>query len=142
MRILVLNGPNINLVGKREPELYGSRTYDDLKAELRARAVELGVEIEIKQTNHEGTMVDIIQAVDGCYEGVIINGGAYTHTSIAILDAIKAVDVPFVEVHFTDPDTREDFRKVNYLRMGCVATFKGMGFESYFCALEYLVENK
>ena len=141
MKILVINGPNLNLLGLREPDIYGRHTYADLLQMIRAEAERLGVTVEFVQSNHEGALVDAIQAAYGVYDGIVINPGAYTHTSIALLDAVKAVGVPTVEVHISDPDTREEFRKVSYIRAACVASIKGHGLEGYLEALR-LLTNK
>lgn len=138
MKILVINGPNLNLLGLREPSIYGSRTYADLLEMIRAEAEKLGAEVSFVQSNHEGTLVDAIQAAYGTADGIVINPGAYTHTSVALLDAVKAVGVPTVEVHISDPDTREEFRKVSYIRAACVASIKGHGLEGYLEALRLL----
>ena len=138
MKILVINGPNLNLLGLREPDIYGRRTYQDLIEVIRAEAERLGVSVEFVQSNHEGALVDAIQAAYGVFDGIVINPGAYTHTSIAILDAVKAVGIPTVEVHISDPDTREEFRKVSYIRAACVASIKGHGLEGYLEALRLL----
>ena len=116
MKILVINGPNLNLLGLREPDIYGRRTYSDLLEMIRAEAERLDIKVEFMQSNHEGVLVDAIQSAYWTADGIIINPGAYTHTSVALLDAVKAVGVPTVEVHISDPDTREDFRKVSYIR--------------------------
>ncbi|PKM73556.1 MAG: type II 3-dehydroquinate dehydratase [Firmicutes bacterium HGW-Firmicutes-16] len=142
MKILVINGPNINMLGVREPELYGSRTYEDLKSMLCGEADKLGVSVEFFQSNHEGALVDAIQGAYGTFEGIIINPAAYTHTSIALLDAVKAVGIPAVEVHISDPDKRENFRKVSYIRSACIATIKGRGLEGYLDALGILCADK
>lgn len=139
MRILVINGPNLNLLGLREPEHYGTRTYADLVALCEQTAAELGVSLECYQSNHEGDIVDKIQAVYGNFDGIVINPAAYTHTSVAILDAVKAVQIPTIEVHITDPDTREDFRRISYIRAACAATVKGLGLEGYRKAMTDLV---
>ena len=138
MKILIINGPNLNLLGLREPDIYGRRTYHDLIEMIRAEAEKLGVSVEFMQSNHEGALVDAIQAAYGVCDGIVINPGAYTHTSIAILDAVKAVGIPTVEVHISDPDTREEFRKVSYIRAACVASIKGHGLEGYLEALRLL----
>ena len=138
MKILVINGPNLNLLGLREPNIYGSRTYADLIELIRAEADKIGVEVSFMQSNHEGALVDAIQAAYGTADGIVINPGAYTHTSVALLDAVKAVGVPTVEVHISDPDTREEFRKVSYIRAACVASIKGHGLEGYLEALRLL----
>ena len=141
MKILVINGPNLNLLGLREPDIYGRRTYDDLLDLIRAEAVALGVVVKFVQSNHEGALVDAIQAAYGTADGIVINPGAYTHTSVALLDAVKAVGVPTVEVHISDPDTREEFRKVSFIRAACVASIKGHGLEGYLEALRLLSAN-
>ncbi len=138
MKILVINGPNLNLLGLREPDIYGRRTYADLVEMIRAEAGKLGVEVSFVQSNHEGALVDAIQAAYGAADGIVINPGAYTHTSVAILDAVKAVGIPTVEVHISDPDQREEFRKVSYIRAACVASIKGHGLEGYLEALRLL----
>ncbi|MBR3212058.1 MAG: type II 3-dehydroquinate dehydratase [Firmicutes bacterium] len=140
MKIFVINGPNINMLGIREPEIYGRETYDDLVAMIRDKAAELGVTAEFYQSNHEGDLVDAIQAAYKRFDGIIINPAGYTHTSVAIPDAIKAVGIPAVEVHISDPDTREDFRRVSYVRPVCTATVKGEGLNGYLKALEILAK--
>ena len=141
MHILVLNGPNLNLLGLREPEIYGKATYSDLLLLIRSEAKALGASVEFFQSNHEGTLVDAIQAAYGKADGIVINPGAYTHTSVALLDAVKAVGIPTVEVHISDPDTREEFRRVSYIRAACVASIKGHVFEGYLEALRLLCER-
>ena len=141
MKILVINGCNINMIGIREPELYGRDSYADLVRMINDHAAAAGVDVEVFQSNHEGALVDRIQQAYGESDGIVINAGAYTHTSVAILDALKAVSIPTVEVHVTDPDEREDFRRVNYLRAACVKTIKGHGFKGYIEAMDYLKEN-
>lgn len=141
MHILVLNGPNLNLLGLREPEIYGKATYSDLLLLIRSEAKTLGASVEFFQSNHEGALVDAIQAAYGKADGIVINPGAYTHTSVALLDAVKAVGIPTVEVHISDPDTREEFRRVSYIRAACVASIKGHGFEGYLEALRLLCER-
>ncbi|MBE6753851.1 MAG: type II 3-dehydroquinate dehydratase [Ruminococcaceae bacterium] len=141
MKILVLNGPNLNMLGIREPEIYGKATYNDLVALIHAQAERLGVEAVCRQSNHEGVLVDWIQQALGEYDGIVINPGAYTHTSVALLDAVKAVGIPTVEVHISDPDTREEFRRVSYVRAACVATVKGLGFDGYVRAMEILADR-
>jgi 3-dehydroquinate dehydratase type II len=139
VKILVLNGPNLNMLGIREPAIYGKATYEDLKAMIQTEADRLGVEVSFFQSNHEGALVDAIQqAYFDKVDGIIINPGAYTHTSVALLDAVKAVGIPTVEVHISDPDTREEFRKTSYLRAACTATIKGHGFRGYIEALQLL----
>ena len=142
MNILVINGPNLNMLGIREPEIYGKATYTDLCDLIRAHAEELGVSVTLYQSNHEGDLVDAIQQAYGKQDGIIINPGAYTHTSVALLDALKAVGIPAVEVHISDPDTREEFRKVSYIRVACVKTIKGHGFDGYLEAMDVLTGDR
>ena len=143
MRILVLNGPNMNLLGVREPELYGNRTYESLLDMIREEAERLGVEVECVQSNHEGALVDAIQeAYFNKTDAIILNPAAYTHTSVAILDALKATGIPTVEVHVTNPDEREPFRRVSYVREVAVATIRGHGLEGYLEALRLLADRK
>jgi len=141
VRILVINGPNLNMLGIREPEIYGRQTYGDLVELIGAEAAKLGVEAEFVQSNHEGALVDAIQSAYNRCDGIIINPAAYTHTSIALLDAVKSVGVPTVEVHISDPDTREEFRKLSYIRKACIATVKGKGFAGYIEALHILTDK-
>ena len=141
MKILVINGPNMNLLGLREPDIYGRQTYADLVDVLRKRADELNAEISFMQSNHEGDLVDAIQGAYPDTDGIIINPAAYTHTSVAILDAVKAVGIPTVEVHMSDVKSRDDFRQVSYIRQACIATFMGKGFGSYIEALELLTSR-
>lgn len=142
MRIMVINGPNLNLLGIREPEFYGNRTYDDLVMSTREAAAALGCETEFFQSNHEGDLVDFIQkAYFDHYDGIVINPGAYTHTSVAILDALKAVKIPAVEVHISDVASRDDFRQVSYIREACIATVMGRGFDGYVDAVRILLEE-
>lgn len=138
MKILVINGPNINMLGIREPGVYGSHSYADLLALIKETARVEGLEIEHYQSNHEGDLVDKIQAAYGVYDGIVINPAAYTHTSIAILDALKAVGIPTVEVHISDVDKREDFRQISYAGLACVKTIKGHGIEGYREAILFL----
>ncbi|MGN8889336.1 type II 3-dehydroquinate dehydratase [Dysosmobacter sp. HCP28S3_G4] len=138
MNILVINGPNLNMLGIREPDIYGRATYADLCELIRQEAEALGVQVEFFQSNHEGAIVDAIQAAYGKMDGIIINPAAYTHTSVALLDAVKAVGIPTVEVHISDPDTRDEFRKISYIRAACAATIKGHGFQGYVEALRFL----
>lgn len=138
MKLLIVNGPNLNLLGIRERHIYGDRDYDALCASIRAWAAELGCAAELFQSNHEGAIVDRIQAAYGQADGIIINPAAYTHTSVAILDALKAVSIPAVEVHLTDVDARESFRRISYPGMACVKRFTGMGFEGYRQAILFL----
>ena len=139
MKVLILNGPNMNLVGLREPAIYGSQNYDALCAFIRSACDAAGVECEIYQSNHEGALVDAIQqAYFDKVDGIIINPAAYTHTSVALLDAVKAVGIPTVEVHVSDPDSREEFRHVSYIRAACVGTIRGHGLPGYLEALHLL----
>ncbi|MEG2175843.1 MAG: type II 3-dehydroquinate dehydratase [Oscillibacter sp.] len=138
MHILVMNGPNLNLLGLRQPEIYGHESYADLCALIQREADRLGVDVTFYQSNHEGDLVDAIQGAYGKTEGIILNPGAYTHTSVALLDAVKAVSIPTVEVHISDPDLREDFRRISYVRAACVATIKGHGLQGYVEALQLL----
>ena len=141
MKILVINGPNLNMLGIREPSIYGKKTFADLLALLEDTATELGVELEQYQSNHEGDLVDKIQWAYGKVDGIVINPAAYTHTSVAILDALKAVSIPAVEVHISDVDAREPFRQISYAGMACEKTIKGHGFQGYREAMQYLVET-
>ena len=141
MKILVINGPNLNLLGLREPELYGRQDYQALCASLRAWAGELGLELELFQSNHEGAIVDAIQAAYGVYDGLVINPAAYTHTSVAILDALKAVALPAVEVHLTDIHSREAFRQHSFVSPACLCTICGKGFAGYREALQVLANH-
>ena len=141
MKLLVLNGPNLNLLGLREPEIYGKQDYAALLDFLQASAADSGVELECFQSNHEGAIVDAIQAAWGVFDGIIINPAAYTHTSIAILDALKAVALPAVEVHLSDVKARESFRQVSYAGMACLKTFMGLGFEGYRQAILFLKDS-
>ncbi len=138
MKLLIINGPNLNLLGLREPEIYGKQDYAALLGFLQKSAAEAGVEIECFQSNHEGAIVDAIQAAYGVFDGIIINPAAYTHTSVAILDALKAVALPAVEVHLSDVSLREDFRHISYAGMACRKTFMGLGFEGYRQAILFL----
>ena len=140
MKILVLNGPNINMLGIREPGVYGSQSYQELLRLLDEWAQELGVEMEHYQSNHEGCLVDRIQQAIGVFDGIVINPAAYTHTSIAILDALKAVALPAVEVHISDVSKREDFRQISYAGRACVKTIMGQGLEGYRQAMAFLTE--
>ena len=141
MKILVINGPNINMLGIREPDVYGTNTFRDLLRLLDAAAEEFSVEVDQYQSNHEGCIVDKIQQTYGCYDAIIINPAAYTHTSVAILDALKAVSLPAVEVHISDVDSRETFRQVSYAGMACIKTIKGQGLEGYRQAIKFLTEH-
>lgn len=141
MKLLIINGPNINMLGIREPHIYGNRTFQDLTALLEAKAMELHVQIEQYQSNHEGCIVDKIQQAYGAFDGIVINPAAYTHTSVAILDALKAVGIPAVEVHISNVDAREPFRQISYPGMYCEKTIKGQGFDGYCQAMVYLKEK-
>ena len=141
MRILVINGPNINMLGIREPDVYGRQSYSELIKYIDAVCQAEDVELEQFQSNHEGDIVDKIQSALGFFDGIVINPAAYTHTSIAILDALKAVAIPAVEVHLSDLNSREPFRRLSYAGMACVKTFAGLGFEGYKEAILYLKEN-
>ena len=140
MKILVINGPNINMLGIREPDIYGKQTFQNLLSMLTETADELGIEIEQYQSNHEGDLVDKIQAAYGQTQGIVINPAAYTHTSVAILDALKAVALPAVEVHISDVKAREAFRQISYAGMACIKTYMGLGLEGYRQAILYLKE--
>lgn len=138
MNILVINGPNLNLLGIREPDLYGKEDYAALVALVEDTCAQEGIGVEVFQSNHEGAIVDKIQEALGTFDGIVINPAAYTHTSIAILDALKAVAIPAVEVHISDVDSREPFRQVSYAGMACVKTYKGLGFQGYVEAVKFL----
>lgn len=140
MKILVINGPNINMLGIREPGIYGKQTFEDLLLLLRQTAQEEAIELEQFQSNHEGAIVDKIQAAYRQFDGIVINPAAYTHTSVAILDALKAVGIPAVEVHISNVDAREPFRQISYAGMACVKTIKGQGLEGYCQAIRFLKE--
>lgn len=141
MRLLVINGPNLNMLGIREPDIYGKNTYADLCGMIESYAAEKGVAVKLFQSNHEGAIVDEIQAALGRFDGIIINPAAYTHTSVAILDALKAVALPAVEIHISDVSTRESFRQISYAGMACEKSFIGLGFEGYLRAIDYLTEK-
>ena len=136
-KILVINGPNLNMLGIREPDIYGKQDFAALEEYIRASAKELGLSVSLFQSNHEGEIVDVIQSAYGLYDGIVINPAAYTHTSVAILDALKAVGIPTVEVHLSDINSREEFRKHSFVSMISVKTICGLGFEGYRKALEY-----
>lgn len=140
MKILVINGPNLNMLGLREPDIYGRETYQDLLSFIARSAGEEGIGTECFQSNHEGALVDRIQEAYGVFDGIVINPGAYTHTSIALLDALKAVGIPTVEVHISDVSRREKFRQISYIRPACVKTIAGLGFEGYRQAMLFLKE--
>ncbi len=139
MRILILNGPNINMLGIREPGVYGSVSYAELCSLISRHCSRLGIEHETYQSNHEGALIDKIQEAYGCFDGIVFNPGAYTHTSIALLDALKAVGIPCVEVHLTDTDSREPFRKTSFIRSACLATISGRGPQGYLDAIDLLL---
>lgn len=141
MKLLVINGPNINMLGIREPDVYGQNTYEDLIGLIQSSANELGITVKHFQSNHEGAIVDEIQSAYGRFDGIVINPAAYTHTSVAILDALKAVSLPAVEVHISDVDSREAFRQISYPGMYCEKTLKGHGIAGYRMAMEYLVQR-
>ena len=141
MKLLVINGPNINMLGIREPDVYGQNTYEDLISLIQSSANELGITVKHFQSNHEGAIVDEIQSAYGRFDGIVINPAAYTHTSVAILDALKAVSLPAVEVHISDVDSREVFRQISYPGMYCEKTLKGHGIAGYRMAMEYLVQK-
>jgi 3-dehydroquinate dehydratase-2 len=141
MKILVINGPNINMLGIREPDIYGRQTYDDLLSLLEQTAAAENITVDPIQSNHEGVIVDAIQAAYGKYDAIVINPAAYTHTSVAILDALKAVGLPAVEVHISDVDRREDFRQISYSGLYCEKTIKGQGVDGYRQAILYLKEK-
>lgn len=142
MKILVINGPNINMLGIREPEHYGKETYSDLVAKIQKHCDIKNVDVKIYQSNHEGDLVDEIQKAYGNADGIVINPGAYTHTSIAILDAVKSVNIPTVEVHISKLSEREDFRQISYIRLACIKTITGHGTDGYLEAIDYLTEGK
>ena len=141
MKILVINGPNINMLGIREPGLYGIQTFQDLLNLLAKAAEDLGIDVEQYQSNHEGCIIDKIQAAYGNVDGIVINPAAYTHTSVAILDALKSVAIPAVEVHISDVDSREAFRQISYVGLYCEKNIKGQGIAGYRQAIEYLVNK-
>ena len=142
MKLYILNGPNLNFLGIREPQHYGNTTYEGLLEMIRAHAAEIGVEVECYQSNHEGDLVDKIQeAYYQKADGIVINPGAYTHTSVAILDAVKAVNIPTVEVHISDVSKREDFRQISYIRAACIATVSGHGTDGYLEAIDLLIAH-
>lgn len=142
MKILVINGPNLNMLGVREPNLYGRETYAELVAKIQHHCESRGVAVEVFQSNHEGALVDAIQGAYGTADGIVINPAAYTHTSIALLDAVKAVGIPTVEVHISNVEERENFRQVSYIRAACVRTIIGHGTDGYLEAIDCLIEGK
>ena len=141
MKLLVINGPNLNLLGLREPAIYGSQNYESLLTLVRAACDAEGIEVGFAQSNHEGAIVDAIQAAYGVYDGIVINPAAYTHTSVAILDALKAVQIPAVEVHISQVSAREPFRQLSYAGMYCEKTIQGQGIDGYRQAIDYLVQK-
>ena len=141
MNILVLNGPNLNLLGLREPELYGREDYAALERFIRAAAQEAGAAVTIRQSNFEGELVTWVQQAHGVFDGLVINAAAYTHTSVALLDALKAVGIPTVEVHISDVSAREDFRQRSFVRAACIATVMGKGFDGYCEAMDILLKG-
>lgn len=140
MKILVINGPNLNMLGIREPDHYGKETYSDLVDKIESYCSEKGVFVECYQSNHEGCLVDKIQEAYGNFDGIVINPGAYTHTSIAILDAVKSVMIPTVEVHISKVEEREDFRQTSYIKLAAVKTITGLGTDGYLRAIDFLEE--
>ena len=142
MKILVIKGPNINMLGIREPDIYGKENFKTLCESIENYAAQKGVEVKLYQSNHEGCLVDEIQNAYGVFDGIVINPGAYTHTSIAILDAVKAVGIPTVEVHISDVLKREDFRQISYIRLACQKTIAGKGIKGYLEAIDFLVGDK
>ncbi len=141
MKFLVINGPNLNMLGIREPDVYGKQTYADLCEMINSHAAEKQVEVKIFQSNHEGAIVDEIQAALGNFDAIVINPAAYTHTSVAILDAMKAVSIPAAEVHISDVSAREAFRQISYAGMACEKSFIGLGFKGYLDAIDYMIEK-
>ncbi|MGI6442382.1 MAG: type II 3-dehydroquinate dehydratase [Synergistaceae bacterium] len=141
MKIIVINGPNLNMLGVREPEIYGSQSLQDLNEYIRNFSVLKNIDVDFFQSNHEGNIIDVIQESMGKYEAIIINPAAYTHTSIAIADAIRAVGLPTVEVHLSDVNSREEYRKTSYISEHCVATVSGKGFNSYIDAIEIILSK-
>lgn len=142
MKILVINGPNLNMLGIREPDHYGRETYADLMTKIENHCAEKEIEVEIYQSNHEGDLVDKIQEAYGRIDGIVINPAAYTHTSVAILDAVKSVSIPTVEVHISKVEEREDFRQISFVRLACVKTITGHGTDGYLEAIDFLAEGK
>ena len=141
MDILVINGPNLNMLGIREPDIYGKETYNSLVEKIEGYCKAKNINVKCFQSNHEGDLVDVIQFALGVYDGIVINPGAYTHTSVAILDALKAVLIPAVEVHISDVDSREEFRKVSFVRAACFETISGKGTDGYLLAIDSLVRK-
>jgi 3-dehydroquinate dehydratase-2 len=141
MKILVINGPNLNMLGIREPDHYGRETYADLVAKIQKHCAAKDILVEVYQSNHEGDLVDKIQSAYGCVDGIVINPAAYTHPSVAILDAVKSVSIPTVEVHISKVEEREDFRRISFVRLACVKTITGHGTDGYLEAIDYLTEE-
>ena len=139
MKLLVLNGPNLNMLGIREPDIYGKETYDDLCRMVKEHAEKRGIDVALYQSNHEGDLIDRIQMAYGEIDGIVFNPGGYTHTSVALCDAVKAVGIPTVEVHISDVASREDFRQVSYIRSACIATVAGHGLKGYLEAMDLLI---
>lgn len=142
MKIKVINGPNLNFLGIREKEIYGSRTYDDLVSYIRDFCDREQIEVSFFQSNHEGALIDTIQSCYGEYDGIVINPGGYTMTSVALLDAVRAVAIPTVEVHISDMDNREPFRKISYIGLACIKIISGHGFDGYLEAIREIINNK
>ena len=142
MKLLVINGPNVNLLGLREPEIYGHDTYVDLENLIKNTCAENNIHVQIFQSNHEGAIIDKIQSAYGVFDALVINPAALTHTSISILDAIKAVSIPAVEVHISDVSKREDFRQVSYVGLACLKSISGQGIDGYRQAIEFLIGHK
>lgn len=142
MKIFVINGPNLNMLGVREPDHYGKETYSDLVEKIKSHCESKNIEVELFQSNHEGALVDEIQRAYGKADGIVINPGAYTHTSIALLDALKAVNIPAVEVHISKVEEREDFRQISYVRLACKKTITGKGTDGYLEAIDFLSKDK
>ena len=142
MKILVINGPNLNMLGIREPDIYGRETYADLENKIRNHCARKDIQVEIYQSNHEGDLVDKIQGAHGNVDGIVINPAAYTHTSVALLDALKSVGIPSVEVHISKVEEREDFRQISYVRLACIKTVTGHGTDGYLEAIDFLTEEE
>jgi 3-dehydroquinate dehydratase-2 len=141
MKVLIINGPNINMLGIREKDIYGNKTYNDLIKLINNYCEQEKIDVDFFQSNHEGAIVDAIQGAYQKYDGIVINPAAYTHTSVAILDALKAVAIPAVEVHISDVNSREEFRKPSYIRAACIDTFSGFGFDGYIMAIKSVVSG-
>ena len=141
MKILIINGPNLNMLGIREPAHYGKETYADLLKKIENHANAKDIAVEFRQSNHEGDLVDYIQSAYQTFDGIVINPGAYTHTSIALLDAVKSVQKPTVEVHISDVSSREDFRQISYIRAACISTVSGKGTDGYLLAIDHLLNH-